>query len=267
MENKLELLQQKSILGKEVNIYGDFETPLFLAKDVAEWIDYAKTDGRYEVSKMLKSVDDDEKLVGTIFLSGQNRKVWFLTESGLYEIFMQSRKPIAKEFKKEIKIMLNTVRRLGIYATPSKLCELIRAPGALDIILLELKTEQDLRHEAEQQVEILRPKAELMERVLACDQQVDIGQAAKILELPFGRNTLYAKLRDRGILFKYRNEPRQEYVDKGYFTLKEKWIEPKNHSGLMNLKVLVTQRGLEFIAQLFGVVTPPHNTEGVECEL
>ncbi|WP_244961100.1 BRO family protein [Bacillus paramycoides] len=28
---------------------------------------------------------------------------WFLTEDGLYEILMQSRKTIAKEFKKEVK--------------------------------------------------------------------------------------------------------------------------------------------------------------------
>lgn len=43
---------------------------------------------------MLKTIDEDEKLVGTLFLSGQNREAWFLTEDGLYEVLMQSRKPI-----------------------------------------------------------------------------------------------------------------------------------------------------------------------------
>ena len=51
---------------------------------------------------MLSTVDDDEKLVSTIFISGQNRKMWFLTENGLYEVLMQSRKPIAKDFKKKV---------------------------------------------------------------------------------------------------------------------------------------------------------------------
>ena len=34
-----------------------------------------------------------------LFTSGQNRDMWFLTEDGLYEVLMQSRKPIAKQFK------------------------------------------------------------------------------------------------------------------------------------------------------------------------
>ncbi|WP_255299871.1 BRO family protein [Bacillus cereus] len=35
--------------------------------------------------------------------AGQKREVLFLTEDGLYEVLMQSRKPIAKMFKKEVK--------------------------------------------------------------------------------------------------------------------------------------------------------------------
>ena len=59
---------------------------------------------------MLNTVDEDEKLNGTLFLSGQNRKVWFLTEAGVYEVLMQSRKPIAKQFKKEVKQLLKKLR-------------------------------------------------------------------------------------------------------------------------------------------------------------
>ena len=74
-----------TILDKEFKIYNTIEEPLFLAKDVAEWIDYDKT----SINKMLNTVDEDEKLNGTLFLSGQNRKVWFLTEAGVYEVLMQ----------------------------------------------------------------------------------------------------------------------------------------------------------------------------------
>ena len=42
----------------------------------------------------------------TIIASGQRREMWFLTEDGLYEVLMQSRKPVAKEFKKKVKNML-----------------------------------------------------------------------------------------------------------------------------------------------------------------
>lgn len=249
------LLSKQQVLNREINVYGDFDNPLFLAKDVAEWIDYAKTsNGSYDISNMLKSVDDDEKMIRRLFVSSKNREVWMLTENGLYEVLMQSRKPIAKEFKKGVKVMLSTIRRHGIYATPEKLYELLAKPESMVIVLTELQKEQDFRRDAERQVRELRPKAELMERVLDCDEKIDIGQAAKILELPFGRNTLFAKLREKGVFFKHRNEPKQEYIDRGYFTLKETVIEPNNHDSFTVVKTLVTQRGLEFIAKLFGVI-------------
>lgn len=69
--------------------------PLFLAKDVAEWIDYNKN----LVGQMLKTVDEDEKNTSPLHYNGQVRNMWFLTEDGLYEVLMQSRKPIAKVLK------------------------------------------------------------------------------------------------------------------------------------------------------------------------
>lgn len=57
MENELQVIDEREILGKSFRVYGDVENPIFLAKDVAEWIDYAKTsNGSYDVSKMLKTV-------------------------------------------------------------------------------------------------------------------------------------------------------------------------------------------------------------------
>lgn len=121
---ELQIIYTQEVLGKDFHIYGTVEEPLFLAKDVAEWIEYDKT----SINKMLNTVDDDEKLNGTLFLSGQNRKVWFLTEYGLYEVLMQSRKPIAKQFKKQVKTILKEIRVKGGYinekATPQQLEQL-----------------------------------------------------------------------------------------------------------------------------------------------
>ncbi|WP_050552570.1 hypothetical protein [Bacillus cereus] len=47
--------------------------------------------------------DEDEKLMYTIYISGQKREMMFLTENGIYEVLMLSRKPIAKQWKKEVK--------------------------------------------------------------------------------------------------------------------------------------------------------------------
>jgi len=89
------------------------------------------------------------------------------------------------------------------------------------------------------------------------DQKIDVGQAAKILNLPFGRNTLFQRLRERGIFFCNRNEPKQEYINRGYFELKEKLIDRNNHESFTVIKVLVTQKGLDFLARQFEVVQTP----------
>ena len=81
MSSELTIFNQQEVLGKQFKVYGDADNPLFLAKDVAEWIEYAKTGkGTYDVSRMTGTVDEDEKLVRTIYTSGQNREMWFLTE-------------------------------------------------------------------------------------------------------------------------------------------------------------------------------------------
>lgn len=43
MESELKIIDERELLGKQFKIYGDLENPLFLAKDVAEWIDYSKS--------------------------------------------------------------------------------------------------------------------------------------------------------------------------------------------------------------------------------
>lgn len=111
MTNELTVIHEQEVLGKGFKVYGDDENPLFLAKDVAEWIDYSKD----KVGQMLKTVDEDEKVTSPIHYSGQVRNMYFLTEDGLYEILMQSRKPIARAFKKEVKVILKAIRRDGGY--------------------------------------------------------------------------------------------------------------------------------------------------------
>lgn len=48
------------LLGKEIDVYGSVDEPLFLAKDVAEWI------GHSDVSMMVKNVEEDEKVTNNV---------------------------------------------------------------------------------------------------------------------------------------------------------------------------------------------------------
>ncbi len=99
-----ELLQTTQLCGVSLSVYGTPAEPLFLAKEVAEAIDHS------DVSTMMRSVDDDEKLTQTLFASGQRREMWLLTEQGLYEVLMQSRKPVARQFKAGVKALLKALR-------------------------------------------------------------------------------------------------------------------------------------------------------------
>jgi prophage antirepressor-like protein len=113
--NELTVIEQREVLGKTFKIYGSLDDPLFLARDVAEWIEYDVS----KSSRLVEAIDDEtEKQTCSTFYGGQVRDMWFVTEDGLYEILMTSKKPIAKKFKKEVKVILRTIRKTGHYETP-----------------------------------------------------------------------------------------------------------------------------------------------------
>lgn len=64
--NNLEILNEQEVLGKHFRVYGTIDEPLFLAKDVAEWIEHT------DLSRMVDLVDEGEKLKRTLYVSGQN---------------------------------------------------------------------------------------------------------------------------------------------------------------------------------------------------
>lgn len=119
---------------------------------------------------------------------------------------------------------------------------------------LELAAKQARQLEAkEKEIKQLEPKASYAERVLEHDKQfVDIGQAAKLLKLPFGRNKFFEKLRKDGIFFKNRNEPKQEYIERGYFDVRKQEIPREEHPSFTVLKVLVMPSGLYWLSKRYG---------------
>jgi len=125
-------------------------------------------------------------------------------------------------------------------------------PNHVLMITQKWADEHNLRIAAEKKIEVMQPKADLMDKVMDMDDMVDIGQAAKILKLPLGRNKLFVKLREKEIFFKNRNEPMQEYVERGLFVVKQKLITRTSGDFLVT-KTLVTQKGLDFIDKLFNI--------------
>lgn len=110
-ENQIEVLKRTELLGQQFNVYGTLEEPLFKAKDVTDML------GLTNPREVMSRVDDDERCKLNLPRQGET---WFLTEDGLYEVLMQSRKPIAKQFKKGVKEILKSIRRTGEFkASPA----------------------------------------------------------------------------------------------------------------------------------------------------
>ena len=245
--NELKLIEQRKVLGKEFRIYGDFENPLFVAVDVAEWIEHSNT------TEMLKGIDDDEKLTSIILRAGQRRMVAMLTEDGLYEVLMQSRKPIAKEFKREVKQILKTIRKHGLYAKE----ELLDNPDIAIAAFKALKEEREARKALEVENNAMKPKALFADAVSASHTSILVGDLAKLLRqngIDIGANRLFEKLREKGFLMKSgssKNMPTQASMDRGLFEIKEGSYINSDGVNVVTKTTKVTGKGQVYFVNLF----------------
>ena len=73
----------------------------------------------------------------------------------------------------------------------------------------------------------LQNRSDVYDKVFGSEKYLSGSQVCKVLELGYGNKTLYKKLREIGIFFKSKNEPMQQFANKKWVMLKEKWIEGK----------------------------------------
>lgn len=88
-------------------VYGDLDEPLFKAADVAELLDY----GANNVWNLTNLCEEDERLVLPADAGGQRRNVTFLTETGFYNVLAQSRKHVARAWRRVVHEELIALRR------------------------------------------------------------------------------------------------------------------------------------------------------------
>ena len=149
-----------------------------------------------------------------------------------YQLILSRKLPGANKFKSWVTSdVLPAIRKTGSYNLPdfSNPAEAARAWAK----------EYEEKQKALAQVTEMRPKAEFYDDVTG---SIDIGSVAKVLNIPnMVRNKLFSFLHENKILNK-RNEPYQEYVDKGYFR--------QDGTTHINLKTVVFQKGVDYIRQL-----------------
>ena len=200
------LENEVTLMGKTFNVYGTVEEPLFRAKDVADWIEHSN------VSAMIQSVDEDEKLTINITYSEQQKhNELFLTENGVYEVLMLSRKPVAKEFKKEVKKMLHALRTKKATLMPTNFADALEA-YAKEVRARE-EAQQALFAETQQKLAALEQyqteKAEHQkDKELVTHKYLTATQIKETIRKEYGKNIVVSKavkripLDDNDILYK-----------------------------------------------------------------
>lgn len=254
---EIKIISKSTFLDKEIDVWGSVENPLFRANDVQNWL------GLKNVSRAVANVDEEERLNLKLSRGGS---MWFLTEEGVYELLMQSRKPIAKQFKKGVKAILHEIRTKGGYIassvndTPEAI--MARALKIADETLkrneqrvreLEAQTEQQAQTIGIQQKEltVAAPKVKYYDDTLASTDCLTTTQVAD--DLGISAKALNQQLFNAGI----------QYFQSGSWHLKGKFREWQlastrtynyikgNGSTGTKVNLVWNQRGKRFILALY----------------
>ncbi len=255
MANDIQIFSNPQF-GEIRTLADEANEPLFCAADVCKALGY--TNPRKAVADHVS--EDDVTKRDTIDNLGRTQTASFVNESGLYSLIFGSKLDSAKAFKKWVTSeVLPAIRKHGAYVTPQTIDSIIADPANGIKLLQALQEEREAKQLAQLQVaerdkaiSKLQPLADFAKTAFTSDTLVSISQAAKILRLPFGRNTLFRKLRENGIFFANKNEPKQKFVNADYFRMTEGNPIETSKGLMIPVTVYCTQKGLAYINLKFG---------------
>lgn len=241
---EVRIVHRRQLLEKEFCVYGNSFEPLFLAKDVALWI------GHSDVSTMLRRVDSDEKVTNYVCTLGGKQKSWFLTEDGLYEVLMQSRKPIAKKFKREVKKILKEIRHNGAYMTEETIEKVLSDPDTIIEMATRLKHYKLEVAKRDQLIGELKPKAEYLDQILNSKSLMTITQIAK--DYGMSGQSMNTLLHDLGVQYKESGQwlLYAKHHGKGYTSSQTIDIPKSDGTLMVKLNTKWTQKGRLFLYEL-----------------
>jgi anti-repressor protein len=227
--------------------------PWFVAKDVSDVL------GFRDPYSATRGLDDDEKLLHTLYVSGQNRETTVVNESGLYSLILKSNKPEAKQFKRWVTHeVLPTIRKHGAYLTDDALEKTLNDPDYIIGVITALKDEKQKRIVAEQQIQMDKPKVIFADAVSASKTSILIGELAKILKqngYQTGQNRLYEELREKGYLIRRKgtdyNSPTQRAMELGLFEVKETAVTHSDGHVTVSKTTKVTGKGQQYFINKF----------------
>ena len=253
MINELQVFSYEGSEIRTVQLSGE---PWWVLKDICDVLELSNP------SVIADRLDDDEKAKvdpKQYLGSRSNEPATVISESGLYNVILLSRKPEAKKFKRWITHeVLPTIRKHGAYVTSAKLEEMISDPAAWIKVLTALKDERAAKERLQLEAAQNEPKVVFADAVSVSSGTILIGELAKILKgngIEIGQNRLFEKLRQDGYLIKRQgtdyNAPTQRAMELGLFKVKETAITHSDGHVTISKTTKVTGKGQQYFINLF----------------
>ena len=248
MNNEIQLFHNDEF-GDVRTIIIDGE-PWFIAMDACTVLGYKNS--RKAVSD---HIDPEDKGVTKCYTPGGTQELTVINESGMYCLILSSKMPGARAFKHWVTSeILPTIRKTGGYRVDD-------ATYLIDKFFPTASEPQRLfLHSTLTEIETLnaqimenKPKVEFADQVANTDSLIDMETMAKLARnngISIGRNRLFEFLRDIGILIRSadprRNLPYQEYLERGYFKVREKCYR-KDGEYKVYYQTMITGKGQLYI--------------------
>lgn len=110
-QQTLQQMAQGDLFGGYLRTLDAEGKTVFCVADVSEIL------GGTAPELLLRNIPERHKLMRTLYASGQSRRMWFVTEAGLYRILLRSRSQMAEKFTDWVtELVLPAIRKTGLYA-------------------------------------------------------------------------------------------------------------------------------------------------------
>lgn len=249
--NEIKIFQNEQF-GQIRIVVNENNEPLFCLADVCNVLGLRQGDVRQRLEEGVVSTQPLET-------SGGVQQANFVTEDGLYDAILDSRKPEAKKFRKWVTSeVLPSIRKHGGYITAQQndTPEEIMA-RALIVAQETLKRKEQRLIEAESKIQQDAPKVLFADAVSTSQRSCLIAELAKILQqnsVNIGQNRLFSWMRDNGYLCQkgdYYNQPTRKSMKLGLFELKKTSITKPDGSVLVTTTTKVTGKGQIYFVNKF----------------